>query len=127
MAAGTTTEVFPCYGHEPAFLLHARLCALQLERVIQYLGYKDSPSLHDVLTLHRLSHHVLTVKVGASTSTDQDSFRTKCDRFWMDFQRVNELASELLQSLKQQNASNPFFQTQHGSHNSPLFLRILLP
>lgn len=87
---------------------------LQLERAVKHFErYSNScPLLHDVLTLHGILHQVLIVKIGAVPATTDGgvSFAMNCDRFWVNFQSVNELASELLQSLKQQKVSNPFFQ-----------------
>ena len=85
----------------------------QLDTYARRAGRSTPDSLYYLLILIKLWRQVLAAKLSAALSVDQDpvsrSFEMRYDALVVYFQRVNELAKELLQTLIHGESPNPSF------------------
>ena len=97
---------------ELCVLFKARVWERQLKNYLGRADGKSAPqSLHDISTLLELWREVVCTKLGTSMGVTNISRPSKLryDGFWVHFQRANELASELLESLTRRGLPKPAF------------------
>ena len=111
---GTSVEdpCLPIHSGELSIMLKPLVWERQMETYMQHLRPSAAPSHPDVLASLKLWRHLMYIKVGAAVAGD-GPFPMRYDGLWAYFQRVNEVASELLESLYDEELANrPFPSTR---------------
>ena len=107
---------------EFAYMYKVRIWEYQLTNYVQRVGYAVPRPTLDILSLLGVWRQVICIKVGAVVTANDTfiSLQMGYDAFWAYFQRANELARELLDSLLGQGVFKPCFPID-AAVMTPLF------